>query len=273
ESSLITAIALWRDQIIVASDDNLIRAYTREGRFCRVLKGHDSGVWALALSGDTLISASADATARAWDLNTGTCLHVFHKHTSTVRCVAVTDSLVVTGSRDGSLHVWRIPKAGEHLNESTSTASGDDLYHKYCLAGHSDSVRSLSAVGTVAASGSYDRTVRVWDLTSGECRALLEGHTDKVYQAIINPARCNEIYSSSMDHSVRIWDATTGSCMHVLTEHRSIVPMLTIVGGRAQLVSGDAEGVLCVWDAASGTLVRKYDEHGGSAITALQSDD
>ena len=75
------------------------------------------------------------------------------------------------------------------------------------LEGHSSSVRavSLSADGRVAVSGSWDKTVRVWDVETGECVRVLEGHSNLV-DAVSLSADGRVAVSGSEDNTVRVWD-------------------------------------------------------------------
>jgi F-box and WD-40 domain protein CDC4 len=47
------------------------------------------------------------------------------------------------------------------------------------LEGHDHAVRALAARGRTLVSGSYDCTVRIWDIVTGECKWVLVGHTQK----------------------------------------------------------------------------------------------
>ena len=106
------------------------------------LDGHEGGVWALSATKDVVVSGSTDRTVRIWDLNTGRCTHIFGGHTSTVRCLAIVKPerveitggdgvvrqekwpkrpMIVTGSRDRTLHVWLLPRP----NEPEYRRSGD----------------------------------------------------------------------------------------------------------------------------------------------------
>jgi F-box and WD-40 domain protein CDC4 len=123
------------NRIISASDDHSIHVYNPlTGALSKSLEGHGGGVWALAATKDTLVSGSTDRTIRIWDLEKGRCTHVFGGHKSTVRCLAIVKpemldietedggirrerwpkrTLIVTGSRDHTLRVWKLPKPHE----------------------------------------------------------------------------------------------------------------------------------------------------------------
>lgn len=127
-TNVVTCLQFDTDKIISASDDHSINVYnTSNGQLRRRLDGHEGGVWALEYKGDTLVSGSTDRTVRIWDLETYTEAHCFHGHTSTVRCLQIVEPVLdeatgeyypaypvlVTGSRDATLRVWKLPKKGE----------------------------------------------------------------------------------------------------------------------------------------------------------------
>lgn len=55
----------------------------------------------------------------------------------------------------------------------------ENPYHKLHLEGHDHAVRALAARGRTLVSGSYDCTVRIWDIITGNCKWVLIGHTQK----------------------------------------------------------------------------------------------
>jgi F-box and WD-40 domain protein CDC4 len=127
-TNVITCLQFDRDKIISASDDNCINVYhTATGKIKKRLEGHEGGVWALQYRGDTLVTGSTDRSVRVWCLKTMRLTHTFTGHTSTVRCLTIVEPvldektgkyfppypLIVTGSRDASLRVWKLPQRGE----------------------------------------------------------------------------------------------------------------------------------------------------------------
>lgn len=55
----------------------------------------------------------------------------------------------------------------------------ENPYHKLLLNGHDHAVRALAARGRTLVSGSYDCSVRVWDIIDGSVKWALHGHTQK----------------------------------------------------------------------------------------------
>jgi small GTP-binding protein len=129
------------------------------------------------------------------------------------------------------------------------------------LKGHGRWVNSVavSPDGTWAVSGSgvadsKDFSVRIWDLETGECRAVLRGHTGQVRAVAITPDG-KRILSASFDESVRIWDAKSGLELAKLEGHTSQIRALALFSDSKHAISGqDIDGGrvnLKIWDITS----------------------
>jgi F-box and WD-40 domain protein CDC4 len=251
--NVVTCLQFDSERVISGSDDSTMNIYeARTGRLLHTLHGHDGGVWALQYLDNILVSGSTDRTVRVWDIERAECTQIFYGHTSTVRCLQIImprlqpdgeylpeEPIIVTGSRDSTLRVWSLPKRGSakylptppeaaseetNVNADPATSPGTTTanttvsanpYFLRKLIGHSQSVRALSGAGNTLVSGSYDHTVRVWKISTGECRWRLTGHAAKVYSVVydVDKDRC---FSGSMDHCVKVWDLTRGVCLHTL---------------------------------------------------------
>ncbi len=77
------------------------------------------------------------------------------------------------------------------------------------MVGHSDGVFSVavSADARIAVSGSYDRTIRVWDLTNGRCLRTMVGHTAGVRSVTVS-ADGRTAVSGGADTAL-VWDVPT----------------------------------------------------------------
>lgn len=289
-SSVVTSLVFSHQRIITASDDQSIHVYSPEsGELNYVLSGHEEGVWSIAATKDMLVSGSTDRTVRIWDLGTGKCTHVFEGHTRTVRCLVIVRpelvdvenpdgtkrkekwpkrSLIVAGSRDNGMSVWTLPNPGDpEFLESKDLA--DNPYHRLHLTGHDGCVRGLAARGRTAVSGSYDNSLRVWDIIDGNCKWVLQGHTSKVYSVALDLQE-QRAYSGSMDLTSRIWDITNGSCLHVLTGHTSLVGLVAL--SPSYFVTASADAAVIIWDLKSGKLLHRLADHNG-AITSCYHDE
>ncbi|KAK4202864.1 WD40-repeat-containing domain protein [Triangularia verruculosa] len=81
------------------------------------------------------------------------------------------------------------------------------------LEGHRDSVWSVafSLDGQRVASGSGDKTIKIWDTVSGTCTQTLEGHGGSVWSVAFSPDG-QRVASGSGDKTIKIWDAVSGTC-------------------------------------------------------------
>ncbi|KAJ3246080.1 SCF ubiquitin ligase complex subunit cdc4 [Chytriomyces hyalinus] len=301
-TNVVTCLQFDSDKIVSGSDDQTIHIYdTNTGRLRRKLSGHDGGVWALQYWGDSLVSGSTDRTVRVWDMDTGMCTHLFEGHTSTVRCLIIippspagsevagetvmepTEPLIVTGSRDASLRVWRLPNpktdrphvpntaAGvirTHPGNNTYDNSGNNPYFLHTLTGHTNSVRAIAGHGRILVSGSYDCTVRVWDLISGESIHCFRGHREKVY-SVGYSHELSRAVSGSLDATVKVWCTKTGVLLHSLEGHTSLVGLLEL--SPEYLVSAAADHSLRIWEPTKGTCLAHLHGHT-AAITCLHHD-
>jgi F-box and WD-40 domain protein CDC4 len=286
---VITCLQFDDDKILTGSDDTLIHVYdTRTGVLRKRLEGHEGGVWALQYEGNVLVSGSTDRSVRVWDIEKGLCTQVFHGHTSTVRCLQILmpeatgefdngkpvmmpeKPLIITGSRDSQLRVWRLPEQGSkrYIQTGPPADDADCPYFVRVLTGHSHSVRAIAAHQDTLVSGSYDNTVRVWKISTGETLHRLQGHSMKVYSVVLDHKR-NRCISGSMDNFVKIWDLTTGACLFTLEGHTSLVGLLDLRDER--LVSAAADSTLRIWDPENGQCKSTLTAHTG-AITCFQHD-
>jgi WD40 repeat protein len=83
-----------------------------------------------------------------------------------------------------------------------------------------------------ALSGSSDKTVRLWDIESGRCIRVLEGHSDRV-EGVAFSGDSGRALSGSTDKTMRLWDVESGHCLRVLEGHSDIVLSLAFNGRKA----------------------------------------
>ncbi|KAL0256545.1 SCF ubiquitin ligase complex subunit cdc4 [Diplodia seriata] len=286
---VVTCLQFDTDKILTGSDDTNINVYdTKTGALRNRLSGHEGGVWALQYWGNVLVSGSTDRSVRVWDIEKGKCLQVFQGHTSTVRCLVILQPteigkdaegkpimmperpLIITGSRDSSLRVWKLPSIDDPSVFQTGAPTNDreNPYFIRALTGHHHSVRAIAAHGDTLVSGSYDTSVRVWKISTGEVLHRLNGHTQKVYSVVLDHAR-NRCISGSMDNLVKVWSLDTGACLFNLEGHTSLVGLLDL--SHERLVSAAADSTLRIWDPENGQCKATLTAHTG-AITCFQHD-
>ena len=130
------------------------------------------------------------------------------------------------------------------------------------LEGHTDLVGSVgfSPDGRRIVSGSSDKSVRVWDSSTGEVQNVLEGHAHSVWSVGFSPDG-RRIVSGSWDKSVRVWDSSTGEVQNVLEGHTDSVHSVAFSPDGRHIVSGSQDKSVRVWDSLMGGVQNMLEVH------------
>jgi WD40 repeat protein len=130
------------------------------------------------------------------------------------------------------------------------------------LAGHTSSVQcvAVTADGRWAVSGSYDRTLKFWDLETGDEVRSLRGHSDTVNAVAVTPDG-RHVITGSADSTLRVWDLETGSEMRSFTGHSSAINAVAVTSDGRRVVSACKDRTLKVWDLEAGVEVRTFAGH------------
>ena len=116
------------------------------------------------------------------------------------------------------------------------------------LEGHTAwvSAVALSPDGSTIVSGSFDRTVKVWDARDGRLRRSLEGHTAWVSAVALSPDG-STIVSGSHDRTIRAWDLASGESQ-MLFWNDAAISSLALSGDGQLLACGDVSGRVWIFD-------------------------
>jgi len=242
--------------------------------------GHAGPVWSLCFEPeqDLLLSGGYDGTVKMWSLQGERCISTFRGHDGWVRSLALLQRFVVSGGSDGLIKFWNLdtmqclrtagppnvdPRHSTHSLAATgepgvvlSAHSGLRHLLRWDLAsimsqesffGHDDDIYAIHTdqQSSMLASGSKDRTVRVWDarLPHKGAVGVLRGHTGAVLDVKL---RGHRVVSASMDKTLRMWDIRSPE-----------VPLATLEGHSADVhcvdfrdrmvLSGSRDTSIKVW--------------------------
>lgn len=255
----INSVAFTADSqtLVSASLDKTIRLWDLDsGKTMRTLTGHTDWVLSVAISrdGKTIASGSKDETARIWDAETGKERHVLKGHSTWVEGVAIgpDGNTVATASRD-VIKLWDAT-TGQNLRD---------------LAGHGSIVATLAffAEGRSLASCSHDRTVRFWDVATGQLTDTLETeHTERLDALALSPDE-KTVVTGAFDRLVKVWDRESRELRHTLTARRykpeNNYPILSVAvarDGQLLAVCGE-ERAIKILDPTTGQLKRLLEGH------------
>jgi WD40 repeat protein/DNA-binding CsgD family transcriptional regulator len=137
------------------------------------------------------------------------------------------------------------------------------------LIGHQNYVLAvgISPDKRTALSGSQDKTVRYWDLETGETLWVGEAHENEVKQLVISPD--GQIGATISDEATFLWDLKSGQTIRRLDGHKEFISGVAFSPDGQRLATGGwgSEPSITIWDVASGRLSARFS--AGSSVQRL----
>ncbi|MBK4729554.1 serine/threonine protein kinase [Oxynema sp. CENA135] len=130
------------------------------------------------------------------------------------------------------------------------------------LKGHRDAVWSV-AIGPRSrflVSASWDCTIQVWNLATGQRLRTLAGHQDAVW-AIALSADGNTLVSTSSDRTVKIWHLPSGQLLRTLHGHGHWVTCVALSPDGETIASGSSDKTVKIWHLPTGKLLHTLQAH------------
>jgi WD40 repeat protein len=250
--------------IAIAAGDSVSIHEVEQFSETAVFRGHVGNVTSLAWSPDgryLASGASNDSVIHVWDVTNSVEAYTLRGHEGWIRNVIFSPDgkRLASGSTDLSVRIW-------------DTASQRTIY---TLTGHTDLIGGLawSSDGTQLATAARDGSVRLWDTTTGQ---PIEGFT---FQTPINandPQKNRywatglvwtpdgkSLFVGATNGLVTMLNAQTGQVVRTLSGHTSWITIrgLQLSTDGTVLYSAGLDGLICVWDVASGTQKATYNQH------------
>ncbi len=249
------------------------------GRLLRTLTGHEQRVSSVAISVDGRLglSGSYDRTVKRWDLQTGGLVRSFVGHEDAVSAVALSpDGLnALSGSLDRTLRLWDLEGGQEicKLHRTFRRSELRGLEETLILQSHSHWINAVAITsnGRCAVSGSHDRTLKIWDLSTGSLMHSLVGHTDTIHAVAISPDDRYAL-SGSADRTFRLWDLATGEFLHSFGGHAGVVCALAVFPDGRNALSGSYDRSLRLWDLGKRACLATLPLESSPLSIAVSSD-
>lgn len=119
---------------------------------------------------------------------------------------------------------------------------------------------AVSPNGQIIASCGSDRTIKIWQLATGEDISTFNGHSRKVNAVAFSPDG-ETLVSGSDDNTIKVWNLKTGTVIRTLEGHNDAVHTLAISPNGKTLVSGSDDNTVKVWNLATGRLITTLTGH------------
>eukprot|EP01105_Mastigella_eilhardi_P000168 TRINITY_DN10198_c1_g1_i2.p1 TRINITY_DN10198_c1_g1~~TRINITY_DN10198_c1_g1_i2.p1 ORF type:complete len:401 (-),score=109.32 TRINITY_DN10198_c1_g1_i2:76-1221(-) len=211
-------------------------------------------VWCVDAKRDTLACAHTDRTLTVWDLSGArkeprgpvACSDWVH-------CVLVAAAdLVLCGLRGGVIEVWSAAGTGAPTRVRK-------------LEKHNEAVTCMQVLnpagGARLVTGSYDTTLKLWDLDTGACLRTFTDHTAGVLSLCVK----GDILVSGSGNNVKVWNLSTGEVRQTLPHDEALC---VSVLDDAHVISGGADAEVRVWDFEAGNVVTTL--HNSSQVFYME---
>jgi len=131
---------------------------------------------------------------------------------------------------------------------------------------------AFSLDGKQALAGGVDQEVRLWDLDTGRCLRVLQGHSGIIRSLSWSPDQ-HRVLSGSIDGTVRLWDVGTGCCLRVLRGHTDAIFCVAGSADQRRAISGSSDNTVRLWDVETGHCLRVLEGHTREIWTVAWSAD
>ena len=285
--------------------------YTRGSEISAIEKAHKYSISALDFDipfGTLCTAGLRDHSIKIWDLSQNKQVGEMSDHSGPITCLEMgyEYNMLATGSKDSTLKLWDLGVAVRVYQEKLAslwersddlgatdsrnipdlsgvvssltidTPFSDDttlvtpLIHSF--ESHLDEVTSLSINSSHLISASQDRTVRNWDLHTGNCVQII----DLNLPSIINSTDVNirefpdmnipttgalqsydvALATGTRDGVIRLWDLRSGEVVRAFDGHA--LPVTCLKFDSRNIISGSLDKSIKIWDLRMGSLFEAF---------------
>ena len=166
-----------------------------------------------------------------------------------------------------------VPAPTPKVQQHQSSIPSQNTALAKTLTGHTNMIWSvaISPDGKTLVSSSGDKTIKIWNLQTGELKTTLTGHTSMVLSVAISPDG-HTLASSSWDKTIKIWNLQTGELKTTLTGHTKELWSVAISPNGHTLASGSGN-LNNIWNLGTGQLLRTLAGHSDTIWAVAISPD
>ncbi len=131
---------------------------------------------------------------------------------------------------------------------------------------------SFSPDSQTLASGSDDKTIKLWNAETGKVTRTLSGHSDWVMSVDFSPDG-QMLASGSDDKTIKLWNIKTGEVVHTFSDHKSWIRSVRFSPDGQMLASGSDDKTIKLWNVRTGEKIHTLSGHKGSVESVSFSPD
>jgi WD40 repeat protein len=269
-------------------DFNILVWNVKQEHSLNTLLGHEDWVTSLCyieweVDDVTLVSGGADSTLKVWNFETGECIKTLIGHEdwiSSIEQLKSSNNQIITSSHDRMIKLWDIQSGcclrtihqeGKintmnlltYNNVESLLCSLEDYSIKLVDLNKGNILKSYTGHGnevccyvklseTLFATGSKDKSIKVWNIEKAASIRSLVGHNDFVTGLLKINIADNELHvlSCSQDRNIKVWNADNGVCVITFNEHYLGINSLFLLESNFSdiyIISGGDDNIISYW--------------------------
>ena len=217
---------------------------------------------------------------RLWHVEAGKCVAIATGHTEAIGASALSRKIgrydvggksarngggafALTASKDRTLKRWALPGSSE-LDACAAAKDGEELSLRSLnsVRAHEKDINIVSVApnDSLVATGSQDKTVKLWNSSDLSLRGTIRGHKRGVWDCQFSPFD-RVLATCSGDRTVKLWSLSDLSCVRTFQGHAASTLRVRFLSGGLQLMSSGADGLVKLWTIRTNECEATMDGH------------
>ena len=229
---------------------------------CVEIDSYDGERGNYLLTSFTGTSTDSGRTAILWDVKKGKKVRQYEQHFSGNGPVPISSSASFRG--DGQAFLWGSWTISE-VQSAKSLSS---------VEGHTGQVQAVafSPSGDKVATGSWDKSVRIWNALNGHQLHVLHGHSSEVQSVDFNPSG-DQLISGAWDGTAIIWNTQLGTIIRTIRPGGEKVWSVAYCPDGKSVVIGSSNHTATLWNVRTGAKLRTFSGHSQPVASVAVSHD
>jgi serine/threonine protein kinase len=259
------------------------------------ITAHSGAISGMSYSDDGrwIVTTGADATLKVWDAQYHSLVRTIELDNGRATALALSGTRALTGHADGNVVLWDLESAQKLATVRRNEASiwsvvftgdsnrfaaaghdwkvalwdaGQPAAPQHVFEGHDNAVQALAYEPRkrLLASGSADKTTRLWSLQALNLKRRYRGHRDFI-TAVAFSRNGRLLASGALDGRIRLWSTRSSRRLRLLRGHKARLANVAFGEGGKLLASASEDGTVRLWDVQRGRTLRALTGHTGGA--------